>query len=286
MSLVTVADCAYPFDYGRLPAGVPVVLGYVGSPTGTPHVWDQAEVDAVRATGRVWAPIWTPPDAVLSAQLGRQAANGMIAALARYRLTGAEPVFLDVEQSVYAANPGTATEAVAAWTAAMHAAGHPQAWAYVPARAGFGWAADWTGRPPAAVPFGCVGVQYAGQLDGGRYDLSIFAPEVFAGLLATAGKGPDVLDTTDKAWITGQLNTAVRQIGAAMSAYQWDNAPHQAEPNANVHIMAAVNEVRATLAQLAPAALPVDQLAAELQAKLGPALAADLAANLAARLAQ
>lgn len=286
MSLVTTADCAYPFAYDRLPAGVDVILGYVGSPTGTPHVWDQAEVDTVRATGRVWAPIWTPPDPALTAQLGRQAGNSMAAALGRYRLTGAEPVFLDIEQHVYAADPDGATQAVAAWTAVMHGAGHRQAWAYVPARAGYGWAANWTGTPPAAVPFGCVGVQYAGNVDGGRYDLSVFTGDVFAPLLATIGKGTDVLDTTDKAWIEATINTAIKGVRTILSAYQWDNLADYPEPYAAKHLHELLAKIDATVTQLAPAAVPVDQLAAALETRLGPKLAADLAANLARRLAQ
>jgi hypothetical protein len=56
----------------------------------------------------------------------------------------------------------------------MRAAGHPHAYPYLPWSASYGWAANWTGTRPDALPAGLIGWQYEGNTGGRGYDLSVF----------------------------------------------------------------------------------------------------------------
>jgi hypothetical protein len=207
-TLVLVADAAYPFDYTRLPTGVHAIAGYVGGDT--PHVWSQAEVDAVLATGREWWPIWTAPSrgqAIDAAQGGRDGA-GMINALRNYRLVNDPPQFYDVEFSTWQANPAGARAAITAWKNTLHAAGYPHTYAYVPLDAGFDWVAYWTNVQVPSLPAGWVGQQYAGNALGGACDLSVFDLDlVGAGGLSMADM------TTIQAALDNIKQTLVQVIG-------------------------------------------------------------------------
>ena len=48
--LALATDSAYPYNYAQRPAGCQVIMGYVGRPGYTPHVWTLSEVQAARAT--------------------------------------------------------------------------------------------------------------------------------------------------------------------------------------------------------------------------------------------
>lgn len=283
-SLLLAADAAYPFDYRRLPRGVAAILGYVGHPDGTPHVWTASEVRAARASGRLWAPIWTPPAAVLNEQLGRQAADEMLTTLARYPLLGREPVFLDIEQHVYAAAPAGALAAAKAWAQTMTGHGWPYAVPYLPHQAGTGWAANWTGRRPDTLPAGLTGWQYAGELDGDRYDLSVFRPAVFAPLQAAMKGHPVQLDTQDQAWIVAQLDKVRDQIMLRLNGIAYDGEPGVKHGNALSHVHADVRAILAKVDAPPAASWTVADLARQLTADLGPTLARDLAVELGKRL--
>lgn len=173
--LVLAADMSEPLpDYGILPAGVVVVLGYAGG--ATPHAWTAAEVAAVRRSGRAWWPIWTAanPNARLTSGQGHWDALAMVAELARLDIPTATPCFYDIEQSTYAASPTGAAAAWSMWQQTMAAYGHRRAWPYLPASANYGWQAHWTGVRPASIPAGVVGIQYEGASAHPGYDLSLF----------------------------------------------------------------------------------------------------------------
>lgn len=200
--LVVGIDAAYPPAVTIIPASARVVLGYAGDVTTTPHVWTRAEVDAVRATGRAWWPIWTMPERALTASDGEWAAAGMTAALPGYAFPVGCPVFLDIESAAWYASPAGARAAVTAWQQGMAAAGWPRAYPYLPAPAGYGWLADWTGIPPATLPAGVVGVQYDHALAGDAYDISVFDPSL---LSDPPGPAPDPPggDMFEIIWVEG-----------------------------------------------------------------------------------
>jgi hypothetical protein len=283
--LVTCADYAYPFPPSDLPAGVRVVLGYAGSAEGTPHVWTRAEVDAVLATGRRWCPIWTPAPGPFTAQLGLQAANRMLAKLPDYAYDPTGPVFLDIERGQWDAAPATTREGVAAWQETMHKAGHAQAVPYLPTSAGFGWVADWTGIEPATLPGAWTGQQYAGNVDGGRYDLSVMRPEVF-GVAATPTQGASMtLDAADLAHIKATVAEVVR----AESVYALPRAVALAlTGHANALFDAAnagsLADGKGILGRL-PASLDPAVFAAEVVAQIGPDFAAHVVTALGVKLA-
>jgi hypothetical protein len=277
---VMAADAAYPFDYSRLPHGVSVVMGYTGQPGCTPHVWTEAEVAAVQHTGRTWVPIHTPPQTGLTPDMGKQAGNLMVEELKHYKLPEGCPVFLDVERASWSANPAGARAAVADWQAVMHAHGHPQAWAYLPTLAGAQWVADWVGQAPQHFAPGVIGVQYAGNVDGGRYDLSVFAASVFAPPVVPPAPKPAPLTMPDQAWIVAQLNKVQANIGGKLSAYVWDDDPHHPEGVALVHLSAKLDHLLA-LHETAP--IPpsqINELATELAKVLGPVLGTDVVVAL------
>lgn len=279
-----VADAAYPFDYSRLPHGVAWVLGYVGQPGCTPHVWEQWEIDRVHAAGLGWAPIWTPPQGAFSSEAGKQAGNGMVQALSRLKLPAGLPVFLDIEQGSYAADPAGARAGVGEWQAVMHAHGHRQAWAYLPGYAQTQWAADWVGTAPQHFAPGVIGVQYAGQVDHGRYDLSVFTDSVFAIAPSPSPEVAMTLNSADKTWITEQLGTVqtnVLNFLHGLTADDWAGHPH---PWALTHLADQLTELRAELAKVNGGTVEAAVLANQIAALLGPHLAGEVADVLALRL--
>jgi hypothetical protein len=198
--LVDAADAAYPFDYATLPPGVTRVLGYVGMPGHTPHMWTRLEVAAVHASGRDWHPIVTVPIRALTASDGLAAATCMITTLPGLGYAAGGPVFLDVERDAWLTDPAGARACIAAWGGMMAAHGWPTAVAYLPLAAGYGWVASWTDARPDTLPAGWEGQQYAGNAGGGAYDLSVFDPAIFAdtgGL--TMADVTDILDAVNKA---------------------------------------------------------------------------------------
>lgn len=282
--LVEVADAAYPFDYTRLPAAVKVVLGYVGQHLETPHVWTADEIATVHAHGLAWGPIWTPPQGHFTADDGLQAGDMMRDALGRLGYTKAGPVFLDIEKHTYDAHPADTRAGVSAWEATMVEGGWTITCPYLPTTAGSGWVADWTGTKPTSLPNAWDGQQYAGEVDGGRYDLSVFRSSIFTALLNQGDTTMSTLDAQDKAWIVAQLSTVQTNLHTQINACYTDNEENSPHPSANVHILAAVNEVLTAVKGIPKAEIDAKTLAADILVQLGPAVATDVAAELAKRL--
>lgn len=282
--MIHVADCAYPTDWHDLPHDVQVVLGYVGAVEGTPHVWTAAEVASVHKVGRVWAPIWTPPQAGFGPEAGRRAAAGMLAQLVMRKYPKAGPVFLDIERSTWVAGPGTVSAGIEAWKRGMRAGGWSQAYAYVPAAAQFDWVADWVNTPPVHLAPGVVGVQYAGEVLGGRYDLSVFNPAVFAGILNPPKVDPVTLTAADQKWLTDHLATPLHDMRLALGRIYTDNDPANARPFALRHLSAKLDQLALDVAKPRPVTVDPKALATELAAVLGPDLGTQLVHHLAAQL--
>lgn len=267
-SLISAADAAYPFDYTQLPAGVSVVLGYVGMSGSTPHVWSTSEVDAVRAAGYTWCPIVVPPQRGLSTADGDTIADVMIRALPQYQYPLGGPVFVDIERGSYDADPAGAADAVTRWRARMDAAGYPAAYAYWPKITGYTWLPKWVARRPRRLPAGVIGQQWAGGVDGDRFDLSIFTPAVFAGLDVNPQGGPVSLDKAAQQFIVTQLDQVQQHLADMIQAlhtgkggkYTWD-----------VNLAAVLRAVESAI-PATPAGPLTDQQVA--------ALAGSLAANL------
>lgn len=173
------ADAAVPFNYGTLPAGVRVILGYVGG--ATPHAWTPAEIYGARGTGRAWWGIWTAPnpDVVLGSGNGVADGAGTVAALRARSYPLDDPVFYDVERSCWDASATGALAAVASWKSVLRSAGYERCYSYGPPGLG-DWVADW--GAPQEIPAGAVGLQYQG---GTTFDLSVFVDEL---LLPVSGR--------------------------------------------------------------------------------------------------
>lgn len=221
-SLVSVADGAYPQDnYDFLPPTVTWWLGYVGGET--PHAWTYDERMRLEDTGRTWGGIWTAPQSGPYTRGQAQAdAAGMIAGLTRLRYPTGRPVFLDVERSVWAANPAQTDDAADYWRVIMHESGWaPSAW-YGPVGSGCGWLADWTGVPPVTLPAGLVGIQYDHALAGDRYDISRFDSRFLSGGNVSV-TGPENWDANDwqafrSAVAETGLNTGTQLLDAVRAA--------------------------------------------------------------------
>lgn len=179
--LVLAADASTPPTYSKLPRGVKVVLGYVGLPGCTPHIWTHAEAQTARRHGYTWCPIVTVPESGLSAADGREAAAHAATVLPGYRHPSGLPVFLDVEQHALDDDLAGARACVSEWTARMHAAGYLRAYAYCDPAAGGAWLPDWTGERPKSLPSRLVGWQYEGPERHPEYDLSVFRADLFTG---------------------------------------------------------------------------------------------------------
>lgn len=283
-ALVLAADSDHIADLGTLPHGCTVVLGYVGQPLCTPHVWTAEEVQAVRATGRAWAPIHTPPGGAFGVDAGRRAGALMVQELTRYKLYGTEPVFLDIEHASWAINPAATMAGVREWQAVMHAHGHKIAHAYLPWQAGTGWGANWVSFVPASIPEGYAGWQYDHSHPGRHYDLSVFRPEVFAPLFDSMRSHPMNLDHDAQAFIVAQLTKVQDNLHKILWAYYDNPDEEHPHPYSQRDLSAKLDRLQAEVAKLSAGPVDVPTLADALAAQLGPRLAADLVAELAARL--
>lgn len=174
MTLLIAIDAGSPPDYLQAPPATKAVLGYVGEVGPADHVWSLAEVDEARSFCGHWWPIWFPPQGVMSIEEGQRAASSMLAILPSYRVAKDDPVFIDIEHDSWEASPAGALGCVRAFKQAMTAAGYSKAYAYVPLAAGFDWIANWVDSAPKKLPANCIGQQYAGNVDDGRYDMSVF----------------------------------------------------------------------------------------------------------------
>lgn len=192
MSLLHVADCAYPIPTAGYPKDLFAVAGYVGG--NTPHVWTASERDAIHNIGLRWWGIWTMPERALTAQDGIDAARGQVAAYNTIPYPKDAPALLDIEHSAYVANPAGAEAAVAAWRQAMNAAGWPVAVPYLPLVANHGWVAQWDNVRPDTLPAGWLGKQYGGETSPYALDLSVFDPSV-DGTAARPAPAPGVVST-------------------------------------------------------------------------------------------
>lgn len=235
MTLVHVADAAYPPALATLPADLFAIAGYVGGDT--PHIWSADERQTYIDHGLQWWAIWTMPERRLSVFDAEQAADGMLAALRSMAYPSHLPVLLDVEQSAWSASPLAAADAIRAWKAGMNDGGYPHAFAYVPWAAQFDWVAYWTNVRPTTLPPGVIGWQYGGDVTGG-IDLSVFDLEamnmsVQSDVEAVLNKGtapgqPDWAHTNQATLETvqGVLNL-VRQLQGAVSNLAADVAKIQ-----------------------------------------------------------
>lgn len=180
--LVRVADAGYPFDLSKLPADVHAVAGYVYGDT--PHIWSLTEVQAVRATGREWWPIYTAPSTgqILSAVGGSAAGQIMCRKLVPYGVDSNTPVFLDIENGTWNASPSGAMAYLNSWKSVMSLNGYQNHYGYVPWSAQTDWVANWTGQSPSALPPNVFGWQYiSDKMLGLPFDLSIFDLDMLRG---------------------------------------------------------------------------------------------------------
>lgn len=284
-ALVLTADAAFPFPYANLPKGVSVVLGYVGQRGCTPHVWTASEVSSVHAHGYKWAPIWVPPMGKFTHELAEQAANGMTDALRGYAYPADGPVFLDIERHVWELAPAETVESCRTWEAVMTDRGHSVAVSYLPSAAGHGWAANWTGSRPASLPADLQGQQYAGNVHGGQYDLSVFRPAVFAALTGKAGADMAGLDKADQTWIVAQLKTMQDNLNGHISALHTGTGSGYTYTANLITITQRLEAIQAATKAGVPITIDAATLAADLVKVLGPELGASVAAELAKRLA-
>ena len=172
-------DSAYPYDFAQRPAGCAVILGYVGRPGYTPHVWSHGEAAAARATGCQWWPIGVGiSQGATSAQDGHDLAAYMISVLPGYGVSKTTPVFQDLEPNALRADEARAAQCVAAWKADMRAAGYTQPYTYSVDAPFIDWLARWDNVRPATLPAGKIGVQYSGSVSPPNYDLSVFDPSL------------------------------------------------------------------------------------------------------------
>lgn len=280
-----VVDAADPFRYTDLPHDVVAVLGYVGLPGCTPHIWTHGEVKAARKAGLLWAPILTTPQRALQGHEGVSAAVAMAKVLPGYGHRPGWPVFLDVERGVYDANPTGAAAYVAAWRAGMARAGWPDAFVYWPHPTAYTWLPDWTGLRPDTLPGPVAGVQYAGNAGGGRWDESVFAPHVFARMIANRKDGTVALTTADKAWLVKQLGQVQANLDAHLQAIKSGVGGKWGYTTNLDTIMAAVLANKPGAPAGPGGTVDVHTLAADLAAALGPGIAGQVAAELARRLA-
>jgi hypothetical protein len=284
-ALLLVADTDHPIDWSTLPAGCSIVLGYIGQPLCTPHVWTHTEVEECRSHGLIWAPIHTPPGGRFGKADGERAAALMLQELTRYRLYGPEPVFLDIEHSTWALDPAATMAGVRAWAAVMSAHGHTNAHAYLPWQAGTGWGANWVNYRPQSIPAGYAGWQYDHSHPGRHYDLSVFHPSVFAPLIAAVKGHPVPFDAQQEKFIVDQLTKVQDNLHKIMWAYYEDPDPKHPHPYAQRRLAERLDKLQTEVAKLPTATVDITALAALLSAQLGPRLAADLVSELSARLA-
>lgn len=247
--MITAADCLVPFDYSRLPAGVSVIAGYVGESAN--HIWTPAQISAVTASGRRWWAIYTPLAQTLDAAEGTLAGQTMADRLTGLAYPKLYPVFLDVERGVWDSNPAGAIAAITAWRAAMKAAGWTYAYPYAPVGSEPNWLPQWQSPAPNAIPPGAVGVQYAGLVDSGRYDLSLFQQSLWDAGTATPTEDLTIMDAATKAYIDAKFASARSDLSSGLKAIYNDQEPSSPHTAAMTYIMAGVQEARTEIAHLA-----------------------------------
>ena len=180
--LVLATDSAYPYDFAQAPAGCQVIMGYIGRPGYTPHVWTVQEANEARRAGFVWWPIVVGiSQGATNAQDGVTNAQTVIAQAPAYGVTKTDPVFCDLEPDALHANPTGAKAMADAFRSTMHAAGWLRAYVYSVDAPFIDWVANWTNIRPTTLPPGKIGVQYAGNLSPPGYDLSVFDPALLEG---------------------------------------------------------------------------------------------------------
>lgn len=283
-SLTLGADAAFPFDYKVLPAGVTLILGYLGG--STPHAWTKAEIAAAESTGRTWLGIWTAPNPNkrLSNVQGR--ADG-VAAAAQLAVLGRPkslPVFCDIEESSYDADRAGAVSYRNGFRAELQAAGYPLAFAYWPIEAGSDWVAFWDYVRPTELPQGVVGRQYQGVATDTRFDLSVFDTSIIDPTATTTTGDNDMLDATDKAWLVAQLTTLRNSVIVHVKGVDVEGVPNPKAPSPTLLSIAKVVNVIEADENRPPAVVDATALAAALVAQLGPAFAAELVAAIGAKL--
>lgn len=182
MSLILVADAAYPFDYSKLPTDVVAVAGYLGGDT--PHIWTASEIATLEATGREWWGIWTAPSRGQVIPNGQGVKDGYatVAALKAMSYDRSKPVAYDVEYANWVSSPSAAMAAIRAWKLIVRGAGWLKAIAYVPYTADFDWVAYWDNILPTSLPNDWVGQQYGGYPG---FDLSAFNPSMLGDSMTT-----------------------------------------------------------------------------------------------------
>jgi hypothetical protein len=177
VTLILAADASTPVTPAQLGAEYQAILGYVGEAGMTPHVWTPAEVDAARAGGMWFGPIWTPSQSGLDAAHGTAAAQSMLAVLPSYGVPKGSAVFLDTEKSAWDLSVPETAAAVDAWGYWMRKGGYVPypyvAWEAIGAVPAV-WAAWYTYQRPTALPQGVIGWQFSDQGGGGAWDISVF----------------------------------------------------------------------------------------------------------------
>jgi hypothetical protein len=283
--LLQAADAAEPFDYALLPKGVSVVLGYIGQAGETPHVWSTAEAGHARKTVGAWAPIWVPPQGAMRAEDGHVAGVAAVQALRQYDYPEHGPVFFDVEEHSYAANPAGALAAVEAFRQAVHAHGSYVGIGYLPAAAKQGWVAHWVKRKPATLPVSIAGQQWTNAKPGQPFDLSVFHPSVFAALTDPPKVDPVPTEAVTQQYLVDQLRILQGNIEAHIDLLHSGGKDGKQWPRNVVSTYDLVATVNQTLNDHVGASLDVKALAADLASQLGTDVARAVVALLAKHLA-
>jgi LysM repeat protein len=235
-NLQHVADYAYP-NIGNvpvvtmLPADVRTVAGYAGG--NTPHAWSRAEITAVTATSRAWWPIWTMPEQALTGIDGTNAASAMAAVLQGLGITSG-PVLLDIEHSAWLADMAGANAAAQSWRDGMRMRGYHISDVYGPHNSAATWIADWTGQPPANLPQGIAGWQYASdEMLKKPYDLSVFDMDLMSETVAAPL--PPVVTPEPITYTVRQgdsLSAIADRYGTTwQNLYAWNRATIGEDPN-------------------------------------------------------
>lgn len=282
--LIRSVDCAYPQNWATIPDGTHVVLGYVGQDGATPHVWTLNDIESVERADLLFAPIWTPPQGHFDRNAGAAAGNATAARLRALGYPPDAPVFLDIEKHTYDAAPEAVEEGIAAWSASLTAQGPFLPVAYAPTTRGKGWVADWTGHEPTSLPDGWDGQQYAGRVDGDRYDLSVFRPEVFTHLHHFTEVSDMPLNDADKAWIKENVSDPIQSVHLALGRISIDNDPAHEHPEALKHIHDQTVKILAEIGAGGMASIDVKALATDIADAVRTSLGADVAAEIGKRL--
>lgn len=237
-NLVLVGDAAYPPNPATYPADMVAVCGYLGGDT--PHVWTNAEIAALRATGRAFWPIWTAPNSkagtAIFGAIGARDAAGMIAQLVARNIPKDVPVFYDVEYSTWAASPTGATFAISTFKRDVSAAGWKEVYAYCTTGFNRDWVAKWTNVRPTSLPVDWVGQQYGGRpdLDYSVFDLDklgvtvpLSQDDVAAVAQATAAQVGKDMRTYIPAYMTAEFGGSVNRLVTALGLEQQEQVTLQ-----------------------------------------------------------